>query len=52
MLGLDKRAAEALKDTVDWFSLPSFIDKKKVLKFGLDLGLTLAESATSLFQQE
>ena len=30
----------------------SFIDKKKVLKFGLDLGLTLAESATSLFQQE
>jgi len=38
-----------LKDTVDWFSLPSFIDKKKVLKFGLDIGLTLAESATSLF---
>ncbi len=52
MLGLDKRAAETLKDAVDWFALPSFIDKKKVLKFGLDLGLTLAESATSLLKRE
>ena len=48
MLGLDKRAAETLKDVVDLFGLPSFIDKKKVLKFGLDLGLSLANSATSL----
>jgi hypothetical protein len=52
MLGLDKRAAETLKEAVDWLPFSSFIDKKKVLKFGLDLGLTLAESATSLFQQE
>ncbi len=48
MLGLDKRAAETLQEAVSWVPLPSFIDKKKVLKFGLDLGLSLAESATSL----
>jgi hypothetical protein len=50
MLGLDKRAAEGLTKAVDSL-IPDFIpfiDKKKILKFGLDIGLTMAESAVKL----
>jgi hypothetical protein len=45
MLNLDKNHAETLTKAVDAF-VPSFlgIDKKKVLRFGLDLGLFMASS--------
>ncbi len=50
MLGLDKRAAEGFTKAVDSLVpdfLP-FIDKKKLLRFGLDIGLSVAESAVHL----
>ena len=49
MLGLDKSNAETFTSVVDSaLNYVPFIEKKTVLRFGLDLGLVLAESTTSM----
>lgn len=41
MLGLNVNYADTYKSVVDQF-FPEFIDKKSILRFGLDLGLQVA----------
>ena len=43
MLGLDKGYAEVLTQAVDTFC-PPFIEKKTVLRAGLEFGLKLADT--------
>ena len=50
MLGLDKNHAETFTKAVDNL-IPDFlpfVDKKKLLRFGLDIGLKVAGSALEL----
>ena len=51
MLGLDKGRAEIFTSVVDnAFNYFPFVEKKKALRFGLDLGLFIAEQTTSITQ--